>query len=132
MSHQMLHRPDRLKIVRSLLLYQLAGCVLLSALALWFGLTAAYSVFLGGLICLVPNCYFAYRAFKFRGARAAREIVRSFYVGEAGKLLLTAILFAIVFSSVKPLNALALFLGFAAIQLVNWLVPIMQHSRLRA
>ena len=115
----------RLAIVRSLLLYQLAGCVVITVTALFFGVIAAYSVLLGGLICLVPNCYFAYRAFKFRGARAARDIVRSFYVGEAGKLMLTAILFAIVFSSVKPLNALALFLGFGAIQLVNWLVPIL-------
>ncbi len=121
-------RTDRLKIVRLLLLCQLAGTVVLSVIALSFGLTAAYSVLLGGLICLLPNCYFAYRAFKFQGARAARDIVRSFYVGEAGKLLLTAILFAVVFSSVKPINALAIFLGFGAVQMIQWLVPFMQST----
>ena len=115
--------------MRILLLCQLAGSVVFSIFALSFGLTAAYSVLLGGLICLLPNCYFAYRAFKFQGARAAREIVRSFYVGEAGKLMLTAILFAIVFSSVKPINPLALFLGFGAVQLIHWLVPFMQSSK---
>ncbi len=115
-------------VVRALLIYQLAGCVLLSAAALAFGLTPAYSVLLGGLICVVPNCYFAYRTFKFRGARAAREIVRSFYAGEAGKLALTALLFAAVFIGVKPLNPLALFAGFCLVQMIGWIVPLI-YSR---
>ena len=135
---------DRLAVVRALLVYQLAGCVVLSAVALVIarlfvgdpvdptvGLTApgtgfvlAYSVLLGGLICLVPNCYFAYRMFKFQGARAAREIVRSFYAGEAGKLALSALMFAAVFIGVRPLNPLALFAGFCLIQLVGWVVPL--------
>lgn len=114
--------------MRALLIYQLIGCVLLSATALVFGLIPAYSVLLGGLICLVPNAWFAYRTFQFQGARAAQEIVRSFYAGEAGKLALTAIMFAGVFIGVKPLNALALFTGFCLIQLVGWLVPLL-YSR---
>lgn len=111
-------------VVRALLIYQFAGCVFLSAVALAFGLTPAYSVLLGGLICVVPNVYFAYRTFKFRGARAAREIVRSFYAGEAGKLALTAVLFAAVFIGVKSLNPLALFAGFCLVQMIGWLVPL--------
>ena len=100
----------------ALLVCQFAGCVLFSAAALAYGITTAYSVLLGGLICLLPNTYFAYRAFRFQGARAAKQIVQSFYAGEAGKLALTTILFAGVFIGVKPLNALALFIGYLSVQ----------------
>jgi len=133
LRYPIMHRGrDRLAVVRALLIYQLAGCVLLSAAALVFGLTPAYSVLLGGLICLVPNTWFAYRTFRFQGARAAREIVRSFYAGEAGKLALTALMFAGVFIGIKPLNALALFAGFCLIQLVGWIVPLVHgHSAAR-
>src|SRR5690606_2935274 len=73
------------------------GIVLvLAAVALygWRGQVAGYSGLCGGLIVWLPNLYFAHKAFRFSGARAAQSIVRSFYAGEAGKLILTAVLFA--------------------------------------
>lgn len=120
---------NRLAVVRALLVWQLVCCVLLAAAALLFGVTAAYSVLLGGLICLIPNCYFAYRAFQYEGARAAREIVKSFYRGEAGKLILTSLLFAGVFAGVKPLNALALFIGYCAVLSISWIVPLLYEKQ---
>lgn len=120
---------DRLAVVRALLIYQFAGCVVFSAMALVYGITPAYSALLGGLICLLPNCYFAFRAFRFQGARAAKQIVRSFYAGEAGKLALTTLLFAGVFIAVKPLNALALFVGYVGVQLLNWIVPVVYKHK---
>lgn len=83
------------------------------------------SALLGGLICWVPNCWFAYRAFRHRGARAARQIVRSFYAGEAGKMALTVLFFAIVFINMRSVNALALFAGFAGVQSISWIVPLL-------
>lgn len=121
-------RKGQPPVVRSVLLYQAVGCLVVSLTGLLWGVVTAYSALLGGLVCLVPNCYFAYRAFKFQGARAAQHIVRSFYAGEAGKIIITALLFALVFSRVSPINALAVLLGFGAIQLVHWLVPIVQSS----
>lgn len=115
-------------VVRRLLLFQAAGCLFVTLIGLFWGPVTAYSALLGGLVCLLPNCYFAYRAFKFQGARAARHIIRSFYAGEAGKLMLTAVLFGLVFSQVSSINALAVFLGFGAIQFIQWLVPIVQSS----
>lgn len=120
---------SRLAVVRAMLVWQLVCCVLLTLIALVFGITAAYSVLLGGLICLIPNCYFAYRTFQFEGARAAREIVKSFYRGEAGKLVLTSLLFAAVFMGVKPLNALALFCGYCAVLSISWVVPLLYEKQ---
>jgi len=88
------------------------------------GVVTGWSAALGGLVAWVPNLYFALRAFRHRGARAAQKIVRSFYAGAFGKMILTMGLFTIVFVKVKPLGALALFVGFIAVQAVNWLVPL--------
>ena len=91
----------------------------------WRGDVAGYSGLCGGLIAWLPNLYFAHKAFRFSGARAAQAIVRSFYAGEAGKLVLTAVLFALVFAGVKPLDAADLFGVFLLTQLVNWFAPLL-------
>jgi ATP synthase protein I len=112
------------------LLTQLA--VLLLAAAVLYatrGAVSGYSGLCGGLIAWLPNLYFAHKAFRFSGARAAQAIVRSFYAGEAGKLILTAVLFALTFAGVKPLDALAVFGVFLLTQLVNWFSPVLMKIR---
>jgi ATP synthase protein I len=106
--------------------------LLLLALVLWQwqGAVAGYSGLCGGLIAWLPNVYFAHKAFRFSGARAAQAIVRSFYAGEAGKLILTAALFTLTFAGVKPLAPLAVFAVFFMTQLVNWLSPLLIRKRL--
>lgn len=84
--------------------------------------TAAYSTLLGGLISVGPSYYFARQAFRFRGARFAVHIARAFYVGEAGKFLLTAGAFALVFALVKPINAAALLMAFLGMTLCHWAI----------
>jgi len=109
------------------------GVVLvLAAAALygWRGPVAGYSGLCGGLIVWLPNLYFAHKAFRFSGARAAQNIVRSFYAGEAGKLILTAVLFALTFAGVKPLEPLALFGVFLLTQVVSWFAPLLMRKRL--
>ncbi|AEB60980.1 F0F1 ATP synthase subunit I [Ectopseudomonas mendocina] len=91
----------------------------------WRGSVAGYSALLGGLIAWLPNLYFAHKAFRFSGARAAREIVRSFYAGEAGKLILTFVLFALAFAGVKPLEAPMLFGVYLLTLMVSWFAPLL-------
>ena len=106
--------------------------LLLAAVVLyvWQGKVTSYSGLCGGLIVWLPNLYFAHKAFRFSGARAAQAIVRSFYAGEAGKLILTAVLFALTFAGVKPLNPLAVFGVFILIQSVSWFAPVLMKKRL--
>src|SRR5690606_41917528 len=101
--------PNRLPFHRlpvfPVLLAQLV-VILLAAAALygWRGPVAGYSGLCGGLIVWLPNLYFTHKAFRFSGARAAQSIVRSFYAGEAGKRILTAVLLALTFAGVHPLG----------------------------
>lgn len=119
-------RPFHRLPVFPVLLAQLI-VLLLAALVAWqaLGSVAGYSALLGGLIAWLPNLYFAHKAFRFSGARAAREIVRSFYAGEAGKLILTFVLFALTFAGVKPLEAPVLFGAYLLTLLVSWFAPLL-------
>lgn len=91
----------------------------------WRGNVAGYSALIGGVIAWLPNLYFAHKAFRFSGARAAREIVRSFYAGEAGKLILTFVLFALAFAGVKPMEAPMLFGAYLLTLMVSWFSPLL-------
>ena len=127
--------PNRLPFHRlagfPVLLVQLLVLLLLALVVWqWQGAVAGYSGLCGGLIAWLPNLYFAHKAFRFSGARAAQAIVRSFYAGEAGKLVLTAVLFALTFAGVKPLEPLAVFGVFFLTQLVNWFSPLLMKTRL--
>ncbi len=91
----------------------------------------AYSVLGGGLIAILPQAYFAFRAFRWRGARSAAAIMRAGYSGEVGKYLLTAAGFAAVFALVRPIAAPAVFAGYGVMLLIqiigSWL--LLRHSR---
>jgi len=116
---------ERLRVIRWVL-YGQAGMVLVVSLLGWVhGPLAAKSAVLGGLTCFVPSCWFAFRAFRHSGARAVTKIVQSFYAGAAGKMVMTVVLFGSVFALVKPIHAGAVFAGYAGVQVMNWLVPLL-------
>ena len=82
--------------------------------------TLAYSILIGGVIQIGPHTYFTWMAFRYVGARQAPKILRSIHKGEMGKLVLTAVLFALVFKFVKPLHLPALFLTYIVMVFVQW------------
>ncbi len=110
---------DRTQAVR-LLKWQLILALVLSALALPFGSVAALSTGLGAGIAVAGSLYFALQAFRHAGATQAPQIVRSFFKGEAGKFVITVLLFAAVFAWVRPLQSGWLLTGFILEQLVAW------------
>ena len=108
----------------------LAESGFLIATALGAGLVdpvAGRSLLCGGLVFLVPQTWFAWRVFRYRGAGAAPEVVQGFYRAEAGKFLLTCAGFAAVFVGVRPLHAAAFFGAYIVLYVVNGILL----SRLR-
>lgn len=92
----------------------------LCLLAWAFDRTAAYSALLGGLVCLIPNAYFAIYAFRYMGARSAGRIARAFFWGETGKFLLTFVGFGLIYLLVHPLNVLVLMATYIILVVVQW------------
>jgi ATP synthase protein I len=103
-----------------LLKWQVVLAVVLTALALFRSTGAALAMALGAGIAIAGSLYFALQAFRHAGAIRAPQIVQSFYKGEAGKFVITVLLFAAVFAWVKPLQAGWLLTGFILEQLVAW------------
>ncbi|MGZ8190633.1 MAG: ATP synthase subunit I [Methylococcaceae bacterium] len=88
------------------------------------GWQKALSPFLGGVAAFIPNLYFALRISRSAG-QEARKIVRSFYAGESGKLLLTAALFAGILQ-IPNIEILPLLVGYIAALSVFWFALLMR------
>ena len=86
----------------------------------------AVSMFCGGLVAILPQAYFAARAFRWRGVKAAQTIARTSFGAEIGKFMLSAAGFAAVFATVRPIDGLAVFVGYLtmlAVQITgSWLL----------
>ena len=111
-----LHRLPIFHVIRVQALMTLV--VALACGGLW-GSVAGYSGLLGGLIALLANVFFAYKAFRYFGARSAKAIVQSLWAGEMGKQILAAALFALLFVVVRPLEPLAVFAGYLVVLAVG-------------
>lgn len=99
-----------------LMFLQLGLSIVCGLMAWLHSSVAAYSALLGGLACAVPNAYFIWRAFRYRGARFATRAADALYQAEAWKFLLTALCFAVIFVRIEPLNFIALFVAFMTVQ----------------
>ncbi len=86
----------------------------------------ALSPVLGSIVALLPNYFFAYKVFLSRNMDAKR-IVRSFYAGESTKIILTAVLFTMVFQ-VPDLNLLTLLVGYLAVLSVFWFALVLWRN----
>ena len=115
--------------VHRVIVAQLCVTLFLSLILIPFSVNAAASALAGGLCCSIPNAYLVWRAFRYRGASAAKQIVSSFYQGEAGKFLLTAFAFVLAFTLIKPVVPAALFGAFFMVQSIHWLTPLLIQQR---
>jgi ATP synthase protein I len=110
---------DDRHVVPLTLLLQAVITVLVAALAgISLDRIVATSVLLGGMVALVPNAFLAARLLSSAAEVTASSLMRSAWLGLLGKAVLTALLFALIFASVRPISAGAVFGGFIAAQFV--------------
>ena len=116
--------------IARVLMWQLIAGVGLAAV-LWgvFGVVAGYSTLLGSLACVVPNAFLGLRLVVPR--RDPGALKRAAWVGEAGKLALTVLIFSLVFTQVDPLSGAALFAGFIVSQLMVFTGFLMRGDELK-
>ena len=107
---------DRHVVVLTLLAQLSLSLVLAAVVWLWQGKVAAVSALLGGMVAVIPNGFLAARLLKPRAD--AKAMLRAAWVGEIGKLVLTAVLFGAIFGTMRSISALAVFGGFIAVQSV--------------
>jgi len=106
--------------VHRVIVAQLVATALIAVLFLIFSyVTAAFSIAIGGLVSAIPNCFFAIQAFRYRGARNADKVVKSFMKGEMGKIAITLLLFVLTFTLISGIDEVALIAGFIAAHFVG-------------
>jgi ATP synthase protein I len=109
---------------KHLLIAQLIISLLLAlGMLLFFGKKEATSAILGGMVAIIPSALFAKKLFQYQGARAARQIVKGFYFGEALKILSTIALFSWVFMSFR-IAPLAFFFTYIVVVMTHWFAPL--------
>jgi ATP synthase protein I len=106
--------------LRTLCLWQLIVLIGLAACALVFGKVPFYSAILGAVVAIAPSLLFTRYAFRFAGAQQAHIVLRSFYFGEAVKLLSVVAGFVFVFNLPIALSMASFWTGF----IVCILLPI--------
>nr|WP_256478901.1 ATP synthase subunit I [Legionella sp. 27cVA30] len=119
-----------LRGAKRLIAWQLGITLIIAGFCLlFFGKNSAFSALLGGLVSALPNIYFARKLFKYHGARAAKQIVNSFYKAEALKIVLSVILFALVFIFVNVVPII-FFATYIVAQMVFWFAPLIIDNKL--
>lgn len=88
-----------------------------------WGKSFAISALLGSFIGIIPNIIFAIKAFRYSGARSAEKVVESFFSGIKIKMVLTAILFSLVFKFIV-IEPLPFFGMFCLVMVMPLLHPI--------
>ncbi|MFN2349637.1 MAG: ATP synthase subunit I [Thioalkalivibrio sp.] len=95
-----------------------AGFLLFSLIS---GPHAAWSALTGGAIGFITTAFFALRVFAGGAERPAKDIVRTFYVGESQKILLTVILFVMVIAWLE-VSFLPMFATYMVSLMAFWIV----------
>lgn len=87
------------------------------------GKIATLSLFCGAMCSVVPQGYFAYRMTK-ASRESAPKAAKQGLAAEGGKFLLSAAGFAVVFAVIKPSQPGLVFVGFAAMWLVQFAATV--------
>ena len=110
---------QKFSVVNKILLGQILVVLFVIIGFFLFGsVISAKSALYGGLVALIPNWYFARKTTHIKGTEA-RKVVRSFYAGESGKLVITAAMFAMVFQDPK-VEFIAVFTAYVSALTVFW------------
>jgi ATP synthase protein I len=78
------------------------------------GSERAIPTLLGGLIGVVPNAFLAARVMSPRAGSSAKSLLAAGWLGEIGKLVIAAVLFAVLFATLRPLHPGFVFAGYIA------------------
>jgi ATP synthase protein I len=115
-------RPQPILLI--LLAQALAALAVALGAALWQGQLAAVSALLGGGIAVIPNAFLAARLLAPKAGSSGKSLLRAAWLGEIGKLVLTALLFTMVLVTIRPISGMGLFGGFIAAQAVIFAAPL--------
>ena len=94
-----------------------------------FGTVHALSAWLGGVVYLLPQAYFTYRALSLRNFGSAKAALADMYIGEIWKMLIYIVLLAMIFLLVKEISPFSIFSTLIVLHLTNSVLQIKLNNR---
>ena len=116
-------KPKRIAAYKWVLFQGLITFVLTLIGFIGWGTDYALSILVGGFVVVIPNFVFASYAFRFAGAKKAKQVVASMFRGSTLKLLLTAFFTIVAFKNLDLVGSVY-FLSFFIVLMTQWLVPV--------
>ena len=104
----------------TLLVQFCVSVIVAAALWAWMGEVAGMSALLGGVAVVIPNAFLAARLLQPSRDQSAKAMMRSAWLGEIGKVLLTALVFGVIFGFVRPIEPKAVLASFIAAQVAGF------------
>ncbi len=104
--------------IKKIVFIQFATSLMAGALIWLLYSPWALSVITGAMIASLSNIYFAWKVFSKQKEIQSSQILTTYYGAEVGKIILTVMLFIAAFSSVKPLNVVALMCAYLVITII--------------
>lgn len=104
---------------KTIIIQGCAGLFSSLVIALIMGQEGGIFALIGAGICILPSAVFALFAFRYAGAQKNKQVVQSFRKGSVLKLLLTMVLFALVFKHTTAL-VFPLFIGYITAMVAQW------------
>lgn len=124
-------QKDALNRVVAYAIPQLILTIVVSALLMLVSITAAYSALIGGVIAIVTSMWFALKVFNARQTNEPAVELRSFYLAEINKIILTGAMFATVFVLIKPVNGAALLVVYFFVYITPVVVDVIKQPKRR-
>ena len=85
------------------------------------------SVALGAVVNWLAQSVFSWFVFRYTGAKSKHNIVGQMYVGQIIKWIIVIIGFSVIFLTVKSLSAIAVLIGFMAMQIGHFITLSGSH-----
>ncbi len=109
---------------------QLVAMFIVAIVVSAYSWVAGYSAFFGGVIYLIPHAYAANKLLvKKYELTSAKQTLAELYIGQIWKMVIGALLFALVFVLVKPLSPFSLFGSYIAMQALGWYLQMKADKR---
>jgi len=112
---------------------QLVATCIIAALLGFKSWEFGYSAFLGGIIYLIPYAYAVNRILvkepQIAAEQSANKTLAELYISQIWKMVIGALLFALVFVLVKPLSPFSLFGTYIAVHVIGWYLQVKTDQR---
>jgi ATP synthase protein I len=122
MNNRLAKAGRKIALLQNVFTFALVLLITSIIFIIW-GAPHAKSALVGGMVAIVPNIVFAFKAFKYVGAQSSKKVVESFFSGVKVKMVIMVVLFALSFKFLVLLP-IPFFAMFCLVMIMPLITPL--------